>query len=378
MPTRLPTHLPTRLPTLCAAALVLSCAGALRAQDHQPGAAPADLKVIMPGERVDLRYRWRAGEVLHYRIVQQTDSSLKDLPGAGELRVAQTQTTHTTMTVRALNLDGSAIIDWSFDSIRAQVRRNDDPLASFDSRASDTAAAPSDPHADDPHADDPHASDPHADDPMTHAMRAMVGRTITLTIAPDGRILDMRGVDALRAAVSEPLAGTEARTMRPDLRAFLSDDALRDQFEQAFRLMPAEPVAAGESWERSESRYFPMAGTVDARTRFRYEGAGPLDGVRAAKLSAVSTLSLATMGQHDRRTVVGKPTLAGAARGGTTAWLDLATGRLLRLESVMAAPLDVARHTPSGDTATIRVESISRLTMTLAEASARAEAPSAE
>jgi hypothetical protein len=61
--------------------------------------------------------------------------------------------------------------------------------------------------------------------------------------------------------------------------------------------------------------------------------------------------------------------LSGSAVGGSTAWLNAESGRLVRLESTMAAPLTVSRRLKSGETVTISIDCASNLTMELTSAS---------
>lgn len=304
--------------------------------------------VISEQTPVELRYRWRTGDVLRYRIVQRTESVMADIPGHPDLIVNQEQDSDTTMRVRLVEPDGTAHIDWSFDSVRAVVDQPGTGQMVFDSRQ-------------------PASGD---EDPMTEAMRALTARTISLVLAPDGSVRSMAGVDAMREAVRARIAGTAAETMRPNMKAFLSDDALRDQFEQAFRQLPEEPVCSGQTWEREERRYFPLAGSVEARTEWKFQGMHQLDaeGPHLAKVASASSVTLSTMLGEAARSVYGRPMLAGSAIGGGAAWLDPESGRLVRLESSMAAPLTVTRRLKSGENATVSIDCASNLTMELISA----------
>lgn len=336
----------TRTLALGAIALSLVAGAAVGAPDA-PAKPGKNAGAIAEQTPVSLRYRWRAGDILRYRIVQRTESVMSNIPGYPDLVLNQEQASDTTMRVRSVEPDGTARIDWSFDGVRAVVEQPGAGRMVFDSASPDTATDPS--------------------DPMTGAMRALVGRTIHLEIAPDGAVRSMGGVDAMREAVRAEIAGTPAETMRPNMKAFLSDDALRDQFEQAFRQLPEDAVCTGQTWHRAERRYFPLAGTVEAETEWEFEGIEPNAGAGAplAKVASSSTVTLSTMLGDTLRSVYGKPMLSGSAVGGGSAWLDPQSGRLVRLESSMAAPLTVTRRTKSGETVTINIDCTSHLRMEL-------------
>jgi len=332
--------------TLALGAITLSLiAGAAIGAPQANADRPASATEINDQAPLALRYRWNAGDVLRYRIVQRTESIMADVPGYGDLVINQEQDSDTTMRVRSVEPDGTAHIDWSFDSVRAVVDQPGAGRMIFDSSQP--------------------ASE--ADDPMTGAMRALVGRTISLVIAPDGTVRSMGGVDAMREAVRAQIAGTPAETMRPNMKAFLGDDALRDQFEHAFRQLPAEPVCPGQTWERTERRYLPLSGSVEASTQWKFIGMRPSGAAHGtlAKVASASSVNLSTMLGETARSVYGRPTLAGSAIGGSTAWMDPGTGRLALLESTMAAPLTVTRRLKSGETVTIQIDCSSHLNMEL-------------
>ena len=99
---------------------------------------------------------------------------------------------------------------------------------------------------------------------------ALVGKSFSMRMAPDGRVTALWGTDALREQVAEDLtigqsAGgpEQAEMLRNRMMAHVEDDALRGKLEIIFRVWPPTPVAPGDRWSR-EDIVLPHDSVVDS------------------------------------------------------------------------------------------------------------------
>lgn len=105
---------------------------------------------------------------------------------------------------------------------------------------------------------------------------ALEGKSFSLRMAPDGRIIDFQGTDELRQQISSTIdIPTElvSPTGNPDeIRRFMttlmeevSDASLQAKFERIFRIWPSTPVIPGDSWQRDDIA-IPSASVNDSTT----------------------------------------------------------------------------------------------------------------
>ena len=81
----------------------------------------------LPAEAATLRWKFTAGETLHYQMNQKTTTIMK--PAGREIKTLVTQTIDSTWVVKSVGDDGSAMISMTFDRIRNKV---ESPLSKFE------------------------------------------------------------------------------------------------------------------------------------------------------------------------------------------------------------------------------------------------------
>ncbi len=82
--------------------------------------------------------------------------------------------------------------------------------------------------------------------------QAMIGRSYTLKVSPNGEVLEVEGGDAIREAVTDALPEDETLRARitDQVMRNVTDKALKDKLWRVFLpgFRPDEPVAVGDSW----------------------------------------------------------------------------------------------------------------------------------
>jgi len=208
-------------------------------------------------QTVTLRYNWQQGDELTYKTTVRTNS---EMSGAGEKRSFEQALSQTLkISVSAVFPDGSATLRQTISVVTLDM---DTPSGKV---SYDSGKAP---------ADD---ADPRVK-AMAKTMGAMVGEAISVTMTPNGtvkrvdgttRIIDKLMLDLPR----DPMAAGLAQ----NIRAMLSEDALRTSLEQSFSRMPDAPVKPGDTWTSQQSVGADSTGRIVGTSTFTLkaiEGSG--------------------------------------------------------------------------------------------------------
>lgn len=100
--------------------------------------------------------------------------------------------------------------------------------------------------------------------PQDAAMKAITGKTYTFKISKTGEILEITGLDEIRQAVTDELAGTPLAAMSAQLTQGFSEETIRQSLGTTFTIYPQEPA---EEW--STTRQMVLTGTpADITTNF--------------------------------------------------------------------------------------------------------------
>lgn len=179
-------------------------------------------------DAVNLRLRYQVGQT--YRCTMQVKKSTARSYRGTELKSTQTRETTYTCKVKAVDNKGTATIEMTIDRI-----------------VSDTSAGD---HLD--------SSDPKTASPTfgTQVLRLMVGHTLTLRIEPSGRIVELKGMEAILEDIMRGLLPKDTDTRKatlPDTHQDLgneANEALRVQMEAFAGVYPDKPVAVGDTWDQ--------------------------------------------------------------------------------------------------------------------------------
>lgn len=118
------------------------------------------------------------------------------------------------------------------------------------------------------------------ENPQVRMMAKMVGKTFTLKMTPHGKVLEMKGADAVIDEMLKEL-GEEAGPAKEMLKQMLSDDSMKSGMQQLTPMLPTKPVGKGDSWKDEFTLKFPMVGgmkiAVSSTVKDFQDGAARLD-----------------------------------------------------------------------------------------------------
>jgi hypothetical protein len=231
-------------------------------------------------QTVPLRYVWKQGDVITYRTVVRTASHSTGGP-AGPAAFEQTLSQTVKVTVAAVDVDGTATLRQSIEAVSMEVTN---PMGKV---AYDSAKPPG------------QDADPRAQ-VMAKSIGGMVGEAISVTMATTGAVRRIDGaariVEKLMTNLPrDPMAGGMAQ----NIKAMLSDDALRSSLEQSFPRMPDAAVKIGDTWTSEQSVGADAIGRVIGKSTFTLkaiEGAGDAAVARIAVSLALRQESVPTAG----------------------------------------------------------------------------------
>ena len=77
----------------------------------------------------------------------------------------------------------------------------------------------------------------------------LIGKPFTLTIAPDGSVKSVTGMDAIAENMSQSVGNDQiAAQLTVAIKQQFSEDAIKRVFEQSLKIYPDNPVKVGNSW----------------------------------------------------------------------------------------------------------------------------------
>ena len=78
----------------------------------------------------------------------------------------------------------------------------------------------------------------------------ILGQSFVLVIAPDGSVKSVTGMDAIGESMSSAIAsdGQMIAQLGAQMKLQFNDDAMKNTFEQSFKIYPADAVRTGNSW----------------------------------------------------------------------------------------------------------------------------------
>ncbi|MFO0950974.1 MAG: DUF6263 family protein [Isosphaeraceae bacterium] len=213
-------------------------------------AAAAVLLTAAVGENAGaatLRWKFKAGESLHYQMDQKTVTTIK-LAGQ-EIKTTLNQTVDSTWSVESVAADGSAQMSQTIERIRTKIE------AAFGSIEYDSASGkePTGPIA----------------QGILPALKALVGAKFRYKMSPLGELSDVVVAEGLvdKLKESAPASGGAA---------VVSEERLKDLIHQSSLPLPAEDLVKDKSWTRIGKVPSGPIGELNVEKIYKYEG--PADG----------------------------------------------------------------------------------------------------
>jgi hypothetical protein len=292
---------------------------------------------------IALRYKWTQGETLTYRTVVRTTSSATGGPRGPET-VEQTLSQTIKLTVAAVNpADGSATLRHSVEAVSIDVNTPGGKIA-YDSAR--------------PVGED---ADPRVI-AMSKTVGGMVGEAVSITVAATGAVRRIDGAGRIadkliQALPRDPMSGALAQ----NIKAMLSDDALRAALEQSFSRLPEQPVNIGDTWTAEQAVGADATGKLLGKSTFTLkaiEGAGDAQVARIAVSLALRQEEVPGATSSSRVVKLGA-----GSKGEGEVIFDIARGRIETNTMRTDMPSTVSMRTPDGGTMTLQNTTTTRMTM---------------
>ncbi|HVY60709.1 MAG TPA: DUF6263 family protein, partial [Planctomycetota bacterium] len=99
-----------------------------------------------------------------------------------------------------------------------------------------------------------------AEEPSVRPFARLVGQEFSFLLGPDGSVRDVRGLDAVRKAMMQGLEDSAFAKLA--LEGAFSDEAVCEQLERGFAVLPEKPVEAGATWSKRFEQPIPLLGTL--------------------------------------------------------------------------------------------------------------------
>ncbi|MBN1917814.1 MAG: hypothetical protein JW889_07895 [Verrucomicrobia bacterium] len=182
------------------------------------GTAPA-------ADTVELKLRLDEGTT--YKMTMAVTQAITQTAMGQELNIDQTMGFGISFRTTKVDADGAMTVEVRYDSVSFE---QDGPMGwtEYDS------------------------ADPPDEVPMqARAFAGMVGRGFSLKLSPRGQVLDIEGVDKFFDAVMEAMdlpEGPMLDQMKEQLKQQFGEDAMKQQAQMMFAMLPDKPVGVGDSW----------------------------------------------------------------------------------------------------------------------------------
>lgn len=286
------------------------------------------------GGPVDIKYKWTKGDVITYRMVQDT-SGTTTMPGQAPMKMAQTVTSTTRMEVESVAEDGAATVRSSTEAMRVESKSPMGGEMVYDSA-------------------DPKGAD--ADSPVAAVFDAMIGQGFTMVITPGGEVRSVDGMDEL----IDRLAANAGVPMALDnLKKSMGDAAMQGAMEQAFKMWTKEGVEPGDTWTGALENAVPMLGTMKIDATMTLKDVKEIDGRRLARVGHVMKTSFEA--SKDAMMPGMTITVDPSTSEGETLF-DLDRGQLHRMEMSMPMPMTITMD-QGGQTMTMKQDMTTKMVM---------------
>jgi hypothetical protein len=137
-------------------------------------------------------------------------------------------------------------------------------------------------------------------DPSMKGLASMPGAVLTVRLTPDGKVAQIKGVDAMLDKMIKAMAmpnPDQKEAVIADLRKQWGTDAMKQSLEQITSFYPSEPVLPGDSWSSIfdiASGGLPMHIKSEYTLKSRNDGKAIID--VASTISSDSSTGTVTMG----------------------------------------------------------------------------------
>jgi len=289
-----------------------------------------------------LRYRWTQGDVLVYKTTLKTSSTVSGMPGMGDASFDQTMTQRIRLLAAAVAPDGSVTLHQTTEAVSVEMGG---PMGKVSYDSADPQSAEKD----------------EAAAALGKVFGGIVGSTISVTMAANGAILRIDGVQKVYDKIAQNLP--QDRTGAPvarGLKSVLSDEAVRASLEQSFPRMPPQAVKTGDTWTGQIALGSEVVGRIGGAQTFTLKS---LDGNRA-------TIAVALTLKQESAPPIGPAGMTmkmGESKGDGQIEFDAAAGRIRKSTMKTEMPSTMTTVGPDGRPAEMRNTTKTSMTMELVE-----------
>jgi len=297
------------------------------------------------GQQVMLHDRWKKGDELSYRVVEQTTTTMSGLPGSGEVPVDTTVNHVLRTVVDDVAADGTATLHYVFHSARWEMKS---PMGTI---ASDTVTS------------DSTAPNPLAT-VMNKVLSALVGQPFVVVMSPNGQVQKVEGMNTLMEKVFNTLpADPSVAAMLDGLKDSFSEESTRGALAQGYGQLPDRPLVPGDTWNSRWTATHPVVG------RLTTTNVSTLKSVETVGTDSVATVTTNLTMTQDQPAPIGptRLTMQSGSSGESEMIFDVARGRLRRSTSRATMPIGMSGRGPDGNAMNIHAVVKSLLTMELVQ-----------
>ena len=283
---------------------------------------------IAARQDVTLRYRWAKGDVLRYRVTQQTTTTINGIPGMDNLTVEQSIIQVIKTTAGEVAADGTTTLSQSVESLKMNTTS---PMfsAGYDSEKPDAAT------------DDLSAR-------LKAVLAPMIGQPYTVVMAPTGEVVKVDGLSKLAEKMfSNMPADPMSAGMFDGLKASLSDDSMRSLLSQSFAQAPNRALKIGESWTAEVVQNNPMLGGTITSVKMTLKAVAGEDPKRVATIGIDSAVKQ-DPAKPASPNPMGMTLQLSTGTGDGEQTFDLSAGRLVRSVVNMNLPMSMSGQAPDG------------------------------
>ena len=292
-------------------AFVVACAAPLIAQD------------------IALKYLWKKGETLRYRMTQESNVNMSGVPGMGEMTVTTLIAQTLKMTADDVTADGTATVKTTFEAVKLTMGT---PMGNF-SYDSAAPAAQSDPMIAE----------------IAKAMGALVGESITIVMSPTGAIQKTEGMTRIVQKMQQSPQAAAAGLS--GLENMLSDDSMKGSFGQSLANLPEKPVKPGDTWKNDLSMPNPF-GTMNIATTYTLKGTESTGGHDFARITSTSAVKATASGKSPFPMPMTMEFGDGTGQGEMV--FDRKLGRTQQATMSMTMPMSMNMTTPDGQSISLQ------------------------
>src|SRR4030042_1010412 len=208
------------------------------------------------GEKIQLQLKLKEGS--SYEIKAGADQKISQTIQGQKMDMTQKTTMEYTFAVEKVEPNGNATAKISYNSIKFE---QDGPGGKIEYDSSNP---------------------PEKITPSAAGFAALKEGTFTVILSPEGRVVDMKGIDKMLDLVIEKLDLPDEATRiqaKENAQNFFGEQVMKEMMESMMAIYPEKPVGVGDTWSKVVlvSKGFPMILTNNFTLKKRKNGIAPVE-----------------------------------------------------------------------------------------------------